>query len=367
MNWWTINNAEQIDTPALVIYPERVKENIRLFKSMSDKPEKLRPHVKTNKSPEACSLLLEAGIRKFKCATIAEAEMLAGIHAPDVLLAYQPTGPKVIRLAELIKKFPATTFSCLTDNMISAEYIGRVMTDANLTIRVFIDLNVGMNRTGIAPESAFELFKNCLTISGIVPEGLHAYDGHLRDEDLLRRKEKCDAGFLHVESLRDKIKNDLKINPIIIAGGSPTFPIHVKRQDVECSPGTFIYWDSGYASILKEQPFQFSALVLTRIISKPSEGLICLDLGHKSIASENSLDKRVTFLNAPDLIPVSQSEEHLVVRTDRWNEYNPGDLFYGLPYHVCPTIALYDFARTVVEGRASAVWSAIARNRKLSV
>ena len=95
--------------------------------------------------------------------------------------------------------------------------------------------------------------------------------------------------------------------------------------------------------------------------------MICLDLGHKSIASENSLDKRVTFLNAPDLIPVSQSEEHLVVRTDRWNEYNPGDLFYGLPYHVCPTIALYDFARTVVEGRASAVWSAIARNRKLSV
>ncbi|MFZ9981274.1 MAG: D-TA family PLP-dependent enzyme [Cyclobacteriaceae bacterium] len=367
MSWWTINNREQIDTPALVIYPERVKENIRILKSMAKELEQLRPHIKTNKSPEACNMLLEAGIRKFKCATIAEAEMLAGINAPDVLLAYQPTGPKVIRLAELIKKFPATTFSCLTDNMESAAYIGRIMTEANLTIRVFVDLNVGMNRTGITPEQAFGLFQYCLSVTGIEPAGLHAYDGHLRDEVLSLRKEKCDTAFRQVEHLRDKIKNVLKINPIIIAGGSPTFPIHIKRENVECSPGTFIYWDSGYGSILKEQPFLFSALVLTRIISKPSEGLLCLDLGHKSIASENPMDKRVTFLNGTDLIPVSQSEEHLVVRTNSWNEYQIGDLIYGLPYHVCPTIALYDYAWIVTDGKTSAIWSAVARNRKLSV
>ncbi|MBD4740273.1 D-TA family PLP-dependent enzyme, partial [Xanthomonas citri pv. citri] len=92
-----------------------------------------------------------AGITKFKCATIAEAEMLGSLHAPDVLLAYQPTGPKITRLIALSKAYPATTFSCLIDNQASAMELSRAAQENNIVIRVFIDLNTGMNRTGIQP------------------------------------------------------------------------------------------------------------------------------------------------------------------------------------------------------------------------
>src|ERR1700754_572473 len=102
MDWYRISNVDQLDTPALVVYPDRVKENIRTAVDMVGDPARLRPHVKTHKSPETTRLMLAGGIRSFKCATIAEAEMLALEGAEDVLLAYQPVGPKAARFIALI-------------------------------------------------------------------------------------------------------------------------------------------------------------------------------------------------------------------------------------------------------------------------
>ena len=102
-SWFQIDNVDQLDSPALVVFPERVRENIHLLKTIVDDIEQLRPHAKTHKTKEATQLMMAAGIHKFKCATIAEAEMLAICGAVDVLLAYQPVGPKLSRLAELIK------------------------------------------------------------------------------------------------------------------------------------------------------------------------------------------------------------------------------------------------------------------------
>src|SRR6201992_2585989 len=132
--------------------------------------------------------------------------------------------------------------------------------------------------------------------------------------------------------------------PTIVAGGSPTFPIHAKRKHIECSPGTFIYWDEGYLGELSEQTCSTAALVVSRVISLPDETKICLDLGHKSIASEKELSKRVHFLNAPELVFVGHSEEHLVAEAGAGHDYKVGDVLYGVPYHICPTVALYERA-----------------------
>lgn len=364
--WFEISNAAIIDTPALAVYPDRVKENISLLKSFLPETHRLRPHVKTNKSPEVAKLLLEAGIKKFKCATIAEAEMLAMAGAKDILLAYQPTGPKIERFAKLIETFPEIQFSCLTDNQETAVEISNVMQRNKIILPVYIDLNVGMNRTGIPTSDALELYHFLCELEGIQPVGLHAYDGHLRDPDLAVRTQQCDDAYKPVEDLAEKIKaGGNKI--VIIAGGTPTFPIHARRKEIECSPGTFIYWDTGYGNLLKEQPYHYAAVVLTRVISKPSPGMLCLDLGHKAIASENPLQNRVTFLNAPELEPTGQSEEHLVVKTDKWDEYHVGQLIYGIPFHICPTVALHDFAWAIEKHEATQIWYNLARTRKLEI
>ena len=96
-------------------------------------------------------------------------------------------------------------------------------------------------------------------------------------------------------------------------------------------------------------------------------GKICLDLGHKSVAAENELNHRAYFLDAPDLKFSGQSEEHLVADVDDDKEYNVGDVLYGLPYHICPTVALYERGLTVEDGKVSGEWKIVARDRKINI
>lgn len=366
--WYKISNIDTIDSPALVIYPDRVKKNIELLVSMINDISRLRPHVKTHKTKEAALMQMEAGIKKFKCATIAEAEMLGSINAPDVLLAYQPIGPKADRFIALIKKYPDTKFSCLVDDGEAAKAIATKASNAEIVIPVYIDLNIGMNRTGIFPDQrAIDLYKLCSSIKGINSVGLHAYDGHIHDKDFDTRKKKCDEAFAKAEKVKEEITKAGIPEPIIIAGGSPTFPIHAKRKNIECSPGTFIYWDAGYQQGLAEQAFLPAALVITRVISHPAENIFCTDLGHKSNAAEKDLDHRVRFLNATEVKFIGQSEEHLVMQTDQTDHYKVGDVLYGVPFHICPTCALYERALIVENGKVNGEWRIIGRDRKISV
>src|SRR5689334_17117955 len=103
-NWYEIKNVNELDSPALTIFPARVKQNIQTAIQLVGDVNRLRPHIKTHKSPDVCKLMIDAGITKFKCATIAEAEMLGQCSAKDVVLAYQPLGPKLKRFIDVIKK-----------------------------------------------------------------------------------------------------------------------------------------------------------------------------------------------------------------------------------------------------------------------
>ena len=286
--------------------------------------------------------------------------MLGNCGVKDVLLAYQPVGPKIDRLHALSEKYPNTEFSALIDNTeialkLSQKFVAR-------PISVYIDVNTGNNRTGINPENVPGLIDQTKELSGIILKGFHAYDGHLRDEDFETRKRRCDEALSPVEQLRKSLDYKLEI----IAGGSPTFPIHAKRDDVICSPGTCLLWDWGYGSKFNELGFQHAALVLTRAISRVGHNRICLDLGHKAIASENPFP-RVHLLNLPNHLQVGHSEEHLVIEANTSPAIEVGDIFYGVPMHICPTVALYQEANVINQGALHETWKVVARDRKITV
>ena len=366
-DWYSIANIHEIDSPSLVIYPERVRENIRVLKNFVPDTTRLRPHVKTNKSPDTCNLMMTEGIQKFKCATIAEGEMLGKIGAPDVLLSYQPVGPRGKRFIQLIKKFPNTKYSCLLDNEATAHELSAAAKAESVSLTIFIDLNVGMNRTGIVPENALELFTCIESLGNLHVVGLHAYDGHHNMDDLQTRAQGCDAGFVRVEALQKAIEQQSGKKLTIVTGGNTTISIHAKRLNAEVSPGTFIFWDYGYHKKFAEQPFVFAALLVVRVLSKPTPETVCVDLGHKSIASENPLTNRVHFLNASGLEPIGHSEEHLILKLNQHTNLNVGDVLYGVPYHVCPTVALHEFAWTIEQGKATGQWFIESRKRKITV
>src|SRR5690606_1905436 len=166
-----------------------------------------------------------------------------------------------------------------------------------------------------------------------------------------------------VATLADKLQKEGFPLPKIVIGGSPSFPIYAQYPEVECSPGTFVLWDKGYSDTLPEQAFLPAAVLLTRVVSLPTTAHICVDLGYKAVAAENPLDHRVYFLNAPQLQPVSQSEEHLVLHAGDDHTFQVGDVLYALPIHICPTVALYDKLQVVQDHTITDTWDVVARAR----
>jgi D-serine deaminase-like pyridoxal phosphate-dependent protein len=367
-NWYELSYPDEIDSPALLIYKDRVAQNIQTMIDIAGDAKMLVPHIKTHKMAEIVKMQLKAGISQFKCATIAEAEMLAEAETKNILLAYQLNFAKAKRFITLIKKYPHIHFASLIDNVGSARMLNELFQEENLKANVFIDVDAGMHRTGIAPEQILDLFLQIQKLPNLRFEGLHLYDGNIREADFELRKEQCQKGFEKVNAVKKQIMANSHLQNVkIIAGGTPTFTVHALNNEVDCSPGTCLLWDYGYDQLLAEQPFEFAAVLMTRIISKPAPGLITTDLGHKSVAAENPINKRIFFLNLSDYEVKSQSEEHLVVEVKDWQNLHVGAVLYGVPYHICPTVALYDEAVVVENGKVVDKWNVIARKKKITI
>ena len=149
--WCVVANVHDVPSPALLIYPDRVEANIRRMVGIAGGARRLRPHIKTHKLPEVIQMQLAHGISRFKTATIAETEMVAECGAPDVLLAYQPVGPNLARLVELVRRFPGTRFSVIADDPGVLQALSGACNEARIVLDVLLDIDCGMHRTGLSP------------------------------------------------------------------------------------------------------------------------------------------------------------------------------------------------------------------------
>lgn len=365
--WYHIENEDSIASPALLLYQDRIDHNLRLMVEIAGGPERLRPHVKTHKLGPLIQQQLALGITKFKCSTIAEAEMTADAGAPDVMLAMPCVGINAHRYAELALKYPKTVFSTIADCDDTIRYLAAAAQQHRVTLGVFLELDCGMGRTGIKPGT------EALFLAGVLKDtprlqfvGLHAYDGHIHDSDLAVRTARCEESFAPVLAFKAELQSNGFVVRELVAGGSPTFPIHAKHADRICSPGTTVLWDFGYGDRLADLPFQQAAVVLARVISKPGINRLTLDLGHKSVAAENP-HPRIRFEELPDAKAVMQSEEHLVLETEHAHAFTIGQALHGVPLHVCPTVALHGEAVVISNYAESSRWPILARNRKITV
>ncbi len=363
--WMRVADAAATPSPSLLVFPDRAEENLRRMITLAGGPARLRPHVKTHKLPQLVAQQVALGVTKCKCATVAEAEMAARAGAIDVLLAVQPVGPNVARLLALMRAFPAVSFSTVADDAGALAALDAAAQAAGTVIEVLLDLDVGMGRTGVAPgPAAVALYRALAAAPGLRASGLHAYDGHLRHPVLAERSAAAADGIGRTVALRTELEHLGLPVPRVVAGGTPTFPIHARRADVECSPGTCVLWDAGYGGGLPDLDFLHAAVLFTRVISRSGANRLCLDLGHKAVASEMP-HPRVIFPALPDARALAHSEEHLVLETARAAEFPVGAALFGLPWHICPTVALHDRVQIVRDGRVAEEWSVAARARRL--
>jgi D-serine deaminase-like pyridoxal phosphate-dependent protein len=367
-NHYQVQNLDSIDSPALLVFRKKVQDNIRQTIAMAGSPDRLTPHLKTAKMAAVVQMYLEAGIQRFKCATIAEAEMAAGCNPSEVILAYQPVGPKLNRFFRLMDSFSWVKFAALVDDPGVLERMETGARKNDQPVRLFLDLDCGMGRTGVRPGEAAKALYRRLTESPVLDvQGIHAYDGHIRQAGLHDRQQASDEAFAAVLAFKSELEAEGLPVKRLITSGSPTFPTHLAKQGIELSPGTTVFWDAGYGSRFADLNFEPAALVLTRVISKPGSHSLCLDLGHKSIASENPIEKRVHFLGLTVDRYLIHSEEHLVVETAQADEYEVGDAILGIPWHICPTVALHQEAIVIEQEMAVGNWPVVARDRRIVI
>jgi D-serine deaminase-like pyridoxal phosphate-dependent protein len=366
---YALTDPSPVPSPALLFYPALIRRNLRRAIEVAGSADRLRPHVKTHKTGEIAAIELEMGIRKHKCATLAEAEMLAEAGAPDVLIAYPLVGPNAARLARLAARQPRTRFATLVDHPDSARALSAAVSGAGQRIEAVLDLNVGQDRTGIAVgPAALALYELLADLPGLAPGGLHVYDGHNRHETLTDRTAAVHALLGPVREFRGELERRGKPVPRLVLGGTPTFPVHAKLDDrgAECSPGTFVLHDHGYGMRYPDlDGFTPAAVVMTRVVSRPTANRVTLDIGTKAVASDPPAGDRCHIPGIPDYRAVAHNEEHLVVETPAADRFKPGDLLYAIPSHICPTVALYPRALVVEEGRVTGSWTIAARDRTL--
>jgi D-serine deaminase-like pyridoxal phosphate-dependent protein len=367
---YQIEDTREIITPALIVFRDLVLENIAGMMAIAGGPKRLRPHCKTHKTREVTRLLLERGITRHKCATFAEAEMLAEAGASDILLAYHIVGPNIGRAVRFVERYPHVDYSVLADDELPIGALSRAMSAARRSIGVLLDVDTGQHRTGVtAGERAGNLYEQIAKSPGLQAAGFHMYDGHQHQQSRDERRAAIDVEWRRVVALRDSLEKRGFAVPRIVAGGTGSFPVYAEKSDpaIELSPGTCVFHDAGYIAKFPDLAFTPAALLLTRVISRPTKDRLTLDLGYKAAASDPPAGSRLVFPDLPEAKQVLQNEEHLVLETDRASEFHPGDELLAIPYHICPTTAMHKEILVVAGGKLVDRWQVASRDRFLTI
>lgn len=369
---YRITGIEAVMTPALAIYPDIVDSNITAtLRLLGDDPNRWRPHVKTAKLAFIMRRLVERGITNFKCATTLELLTACEAGAQDILVAYSLMGANARRVRELAESFPDKTISALVENE------EQVKAWAGSSIGLFIDINAGMDRTGIEPQHAAEIVSLAGVIrgSGLGFRGLHYYDGHMSKYALPEREAKAHEGYDRLMELVAALNAaGIAVDEVITAGtpafpGTLSYPAFANASFIHrASPGTVVYGDFTSAGQLPaEYGYRPAAVVVTTVVSHPTAQRITCDAGHKSVSADAGVPT-CAVLGRPEWQPHKPSEEHLPIDVPAQSAMPAlGEHLYLVPRHVCPTVNNFDHALMVVKGRIVTVERVTARGREIPV
>lgn len=361
---------DNILTPSLIYYKDIIISNTKKAIEIAGGTNRLWPHVKSHKMKDMIKLQQTLGINKFKCATIAEAEMLVNCQVEDLLLAYPLVGPSIDRFIKLQKSAVKSKLWAIGDNFEQLSKLSEQSINEGIVTRVLIDVNLGMNRTGVLLNELEELYKKCYSLKGIDLQGLHCYDGNHNNKDIEIRKKNVNDKIVIINKIKKSLEGDGLNCSVLVMGGTPSFPCHSEYSNVYLSPGTVFINDYGYSINLPDLDFKPGAAIATRVISHPDKDIFTLDLGYKGIASDPVGIRGIIAGLEDKVAPLFQSEEHWVFKMNEGFEGDIpeiGTLLYVVPTHICPTSALYSEALVSEDNKIVDTWEVTARNRKISI
>ncbi|MGD8457629.1 MAG: DSD1 family PLP-dependent enzyme [Anaerolineales bacterium] len=351
---------KNIDTPALLVDLDLLTENInKMADAFKDSRVRVRPHIKTHKCPEIAKLQIEAGAIGITCAKVSEAEVFAEDGITDILIANQITGPvKIDRLTELAKR---CELMVAVDDAKNVEALNLACQEKNITIRVLVEVNIGMNRCGVEPgEDTLKLTQVVNDASHLGFWGFQAYEGHLvLVKNPSERAQKVEADFAPLRETIEMVEQAGIEVKTVSGGGTGTYDLAEELTPLtEVQVGSYVFMDSTYASIRGE--FKPSIHIVSTVVSRPVPARLVTDAGLKAMTSEFGWP----VLESVDDVKMNYlSEEHAVLTLEKPESVTliGGDRVLFLPSHVCTTVNLHDYFYVHQNGRLVDVWKIKAR------
>jgi D-serine deaminase-like pyridoxal phosphate-dependent protein len=369
LSQYEVADSPALSTPSLLIYTEMIEANISAaLRMMNGDASRWRPHLKTAKLGYTMRRLVARGVKKAKCATTLELVTAIESGMEDVLVAFPLMGANAARVREIATAHADRRISTLVEG---ADQLEEWRASG---VGVFVDLNSGMDRTGMAEDHFEEVrgFIDQVEKVGLRFCGLHHYDGHIKNTDPSAEAVAREGYSRLVELIAYLQRSGIEVKEVVTSG-TPAMPHALNFAPFgtgefvhSVSPGTIIYNDR---SSLKELPgcgFAPAALVLSTVVSRPLENRVTCDAGHKSVSADAGVPT-CDVMGRPGLVGLKPSEEHLPLEVRGGETPSRGELLYLLPAHVCPTVNNFDKAVLVRGGKVEEVVPVTARGREVFV
>jgi len=353
-----------VDTPALILDLDAFVRNLdAMAAGAAMRQVRLRPHAKAHKCPDIAKAQLARGAVGICCQKTDEAAAFVEAGVGDVLVTNEVVSrAKLARLAALAK---AARIGVLVDDPSVVAAIGEAARGAGVALDVYLEVDVGAHRCGVAPgAAAVPIAQAVAATGGLRFAGIHAYHGgaqHLRTPEE-RKAAITLAGILALQT-RTAIEASGVACPIVTGAGTGTWPVE-RDSGVwnELQPGSYAFMDADYARNAPgpgDVRFEQSLFVLASVMSVPAPERAVCDAGLKSFAFDSGLPQ---VHARPGLAYAKASDEHGVLAVDAGaRRPQLGETILLVPGHVDPTFNLYDWVVGYRADRVEVVWPVGAR------
>jgi D-serine deaminase-like pyridoxal phosphate-dependent protein len=337
-----------VETPALVVDLDALEANISTMRrGIIGRGKQWRPHAKGHKSPVIAQRQLAAGAIGVTVAKTSEAEVFAEAGVRDILIANCVVGESKMQRVARLCRIAAPIVCC--DHFVQAEALSRSCASAGVCCRVLIDVNLGLNRTGVRPGSdARDLARAISRLDGVELAGVMGYEGHLLTiSDPGEKRDRIHAALGMLRDVRDQLLTDGLPCPIVSAGGTGSFEIAAECAGVtEIQAGGGIFGDPFYTEACSVAGLTPALALLASVVSRPKLERAVLDCGRKSLSPEvhpSHVISRIEGLPLPDAEITMYSAEHLTLELGpRSQELHIGDKVLLRPGYGDLTTVLHD-------------------------
>jgi len=357
-----------LQTPALVIDLDAMERNIAAMAAHAKKHNiALRPHAKTHKCSEIAKRQIKAGALGICCAKLGEGEALADAGIDSILL----TSPVVTefgisRVMMLNMKIPELRITC--DNASVAKKLEDAAGASGKTLRVVVDIDPGLGRTGIRPgDGAIALIEQIVKSPNLQFAGLQCYAGQVQHMESPNERRAASLNAMkELAELRDRLKAKGIAVPLLSGGGTGTFDIDPDANTLtELQVGSYIFMDKQYNDVWEKPgqrpPFEPSLFVQTTVISANREGLATTDAGFKAFATDAG--SPAIFSGAPEGANYFffGDEQGGIFYPSANGKLDVGAVINCIVPHCDPTVNLYDRYHCVRGDVLETIWTIEAR------